>query len=240
MPADPVALLRLRALVLLLVCVVACAVMLNGSQARLPLVRARAIERDRANALYKLRNLLPHSFRRRYGVSPEAFDKMLQDVGPYLRNRKRKRGSAPNGTIPVELKLACGLRFLRGASYLDVADAVPVRVGECACKCIFLCPTPRCERVLVHAQRFELPLCASDDMPAHKPVRTPQVDCVQCHLGDGLGDLPGVQAAHDGRHRGLPPKNATRRTCSCAGRGETRSWVVWGRSTGGPAASNHL
>ena len=95
MPADPVALLRLRALVLLLVCVVACAVMLNGSQARLPLVRARAIERDRANALYKLRNLLPHSFRRRYGVSPEAFDKMLQDVGPYLRNRKRKRGVHP-------------------------------------------------------------------------------------------------------------------------------------------------
>ena len=64
----------------------------------------------------------PTTVRRMYRMTPESFLNLHQLLERKLEKpKKRKRGRAPNGLIPYDLRLAMALRYMCGGDPYDIA-----------------------------------------------------------------------------------------------------------------------
>ena len=74
--------------------------------------------------------------RRMYRMTPESFWNLHQLLERKLENpNKRKRGKAPNGLIPSDLRLAMALRYMCGGDPYDIALSHGVHSGEVKKSC---------------------------------------------------------------------------------------------------------
>lgn len=101
---------------------VVCAVAAGATTA----FRAANIHRKRADAILRLEGYSPSEFRRRYRMSRERFNKIVEMIRPDVQPTSPvaiARAIASSGSvITAELRLGAAIRILSGGSYLDAAD----------------------------------------------------------------------------------------------------------------------
>ena len=72
-------------------------------------------------------------FRRAYRMHLETFEHLFGIIEPYLRqvlSYNGKRNYAPNGTIPLQTRLACVIRIFAGASAYDLISVYGISKTE--------------------------------------------------------------------------------------------------------------
>ncbi|KAG8464368.1 hypothetical protein KFE25_003431 [Diacronema lutheri] len=88
--------------------------------ARRKMLTGPARFRDRLQAMRKLGELPAKEFKRMFRVDRTTFTAVLNKISPRLERRMPNKAHARGSALPVELMLACALRFLAGGSYLDI------------------------------------------------------------------------------------------------------------------------
>ena len=100
-----------------------------GSGAKLPTGRrvgtrfgCKTLKRTRKKVEAIFDEIGPATVRRMYRMTPESFWNLHQLLERKLElPKKRKRGKAPNGLIPSDLRLATALRYMCGGDPYDIA-----------------------------------------------------------------------------------------------------------------------
>ena len=82
--------------------------------------RARNTYRDRLKWEQRVGELTDAEFRRIFWMSRESFGVILSRVRERIKKDERRALNGACGVVPPELRLAMMLRFLAGASYLDI------------------------------------------------------------------------------------------------------------------------
>ena len=66
--------------------------------------------------------LTPREFQRLYRLPSYAlFTQVADHIAPHLTKRTKHASTLKGGSVPVQIHLACTLRYLAGGSYLDIA-----------------------------------------------------------------------------------------------------------------------
>ncbi|KAG7365286.1 hypothetical protein IV203_038489 [Nitzschia inconspicua] len=85
------------------------------------------IKRERVPCETIFRRLGGRIFRRCYRMSEPMFWKLHNLLKPYMGgDKKRKRGSTPNGDIPTSSRLSMALRWFAGGDPLDIFQVLRV------------------------------------------------------------------------------------------------------------------
>jgi len=80
--------------------------------------------RNRGFALEAMDQLEPGLFQRMFRVDRPTFDEIVSRITPFLRQRNERKACNSSGcSIPVITRVAVTLRWLAGASYLDLCFA---------------------------------------------------------------------------------------------------------------------
>ena len=80
--------------------------------------------RNRGFALEAMDQLEPGLFQRMFRVDRPTFDEIVSRITPFLRQRNERKACNSSGcSIPVITRVAVPLRWLAGASYLDLCFA---------------------------------------------------------------------------------------------------------------------
>jgi hypothetical protein len=89
--------------------------------------RVGNVHRLRGYALEEMDRLSPNVFKRMFRVDRATFDEILERVSPFVGGTQEQKAINSSGTaIPTKTKLALTLRWLAGASYLDLCFAFGV------------------------------------------------------------------------------------------------------------------
>jgi hypothetical protein len=86
--------------------------------------RPLTYKRNRGFAVQEMDYLDPSVFTRMFRVDRETFEEILQTVAPHIIHRDEQKATNSSGTpIPIKTWLAVTLRWLAGASHLDLCFA---------------------------------------------------------------------------------------------------------------------
>ncbi len=86
--------------------------------------RDRNLKRVRSYALRAMDELNDNTFKRMFHVDRATFDEILETISPFVKTPNEvKAYNSSGGPIVLKTRLAITLRWLAGASYLDLCFA---------------------------------------------------------------------------------------------------------------------